>query len=55
MGQLAAQYYLSCKTMLYLHENLMEDSSLDDLVLNMCQVEEYALFPVRHNEDKINR
>jgi activating signal cointegrator complex subunit 3 len=55
LGQLAAQYYLSCKTMLYLHNNVAEDSSLDDLLTNMCQVEEYALFPVRHNEDKINR
>jgi hypothetical protein len=40
---------------LYLHHNVAEDSSLDDLLTNMCQVEEYALFPVRHNEDKINR
>ncbi|KYB27053.1 activating signal cointegrator 1 complex subunit 3 [Tribolium castaneum] len=55
LGQIAAQYYLSCKTVLNLDQNMSRDSSFDDLLAHMCHVEEYALFPVRHNEDKINR
>lgn len=55
LGMLAAQYYLSYKTIYFLSENLQPDSSIEDLLDLTCQVEEYRLLPVRHNEDNINR
>lgn len=55
MGSLAAQYYLSHKTVHFLRENMRADCSMDDFLQFICQAEEYALFPVRHNEDNINK
>ncbi|KAJ8934567.1 hypothetical protein NQ318_017266 [Aromia moschata] len=55
LGMLAAQYYLSYKTLYFLSENIRPDSSMEDLLKLICQVEEYRLLPVRHNEDNINR
>nr|CAH7750403.1 unnamed protein product [Callosobruchus chinensis] len=55
LGVLAAQYYLSHKTIHFLSENMEPDSSIEDLLNLICQVEEYRLLPVRHNEDNINR
>ncbi|XP_074028472.1 activating signal cointegrator 1 complex subunit obelus isoform X3 [Leptinotarsa decemlineata] len=55
LGMLAAQYYLSHKTIYFLSENLQADSSIEELLELICQVEEYRLLPVRHNEDNINR
>ncbi|CAH1957874.1 unnamed protein product [Acanthoscelides obtectus] len=52
---LAAQYYLSHKTIHFLSEHMEPDSSIEDLLNLICQVEEYRLLPVRHNEDNINR
>lgn len=53
-GQIASYYYLSHKTMLHFQNNLKPSNSIKDLLVVMCNAEEYALFPVRHNEDKIN-
>ena len=53
-GHLASYYYLSHKTMLHFQENLKRDSTLTELLSVMCNTHEYSLFPVRHNEDKIN-
>ncbi|KAK9889219.1 hypothetical protein WA026_004497 [Henosepilachna vigintioctopunctata] len=55
LGHLAAKYYLSYKTVIYLDKEVVQKSSIVDLIFAMCQAEEYALFPVRHNEDKINK
>ncbi|XP_018561947.1 activating signal cointegrator 1 complex subunit 3 isoform X3 [Anoplophora glabripennis] len=55
LGTLAAQYYLSYKTIYFLSENMEQNSSIDELLSLICQVEEYRLLPVRHNEDNINR
>ncbi|KAF7284822.1 hypothetical protein GWI33_021579 [Rhynchophorus ferrugineus] len=55
LGMLGCQYYLSYKTVHFLSENMLPDNSIDDLLLLICQVEEYKLFPVRHNEDNINK
>lgn len=55
LGMLAAQYYLSYKTIHFLSENIEQNSSIDELLSLICQVEEYRLLPVRHNEDNINR
>lgn len=40
--------------MLHFQNSLQRDSSIFELLSIMCQAEEYAVFPVRHNEDKIN-
>lgn len=53
-GQVSSYYYLSHKTMLHFQENLKFDCSIIELLSVMCHATEYALFPVRHNEDKIN-
>ncbi|KAJ8967760.1 hypothetical protein NQ314_002643 [Rhamnusium bicolor] len=55
LGMLGAQYYLSFKTIYFLSENICSDSSMDELLSLICQVEEYRLLPVRHNEDNINK
>ncbi|XP_045481609.1 activating signal cointegrator 1 complex subunit 3-like [Harmonia axyridis] len=55
LGHLAARYYLTYKTIVYFEKVIKERSSIDDLLITLCQAEEYALFPVRHNEDKINK
>ncbi|XP_056637201.1 activating signal cointegrator 1 complex subunit 3-like isoform X1 [Diorhabda sublineata] len=55
LGVLAAQYYLSYKTIYFLSENMSENSSIEEMLELICQVEEYKLIPVRHNEDNINR
>ncbi|XP_022899943.2 activating signal cointegrator 1 complex subunit 3-like [Onthophagus taurus] len=53
-GQIASYYYLSHKTVLHFQNTLKHDSSIMELLNVMCNAEEYSLFPVRHNEDKIN-
>lgn len=35
-------------------ETLKKDSTIEDLIEIMCFSSEYAIFPVRHNEDKTN-
>ncbi|XP_050304437.1 activating signal cointegrator 1 complex subunit 3 [Anthonomus grandis grandis] len=55
LGMLGCQYYLSYKTMYFLSENMQPNNSVEDLLILICQVEEYRLFPVRHNEDNINK
>lgn len=53
-GRVASYYYLSHKTMFHFQNNLKHDCSISELLNIMCHAEEYAVFPVRHNEDKIN-
>ncbi|ENN76138.1 hypothetical protein YQE_07311, partial [Dendroctonus ponderosae] len=55
LGLLSCQYYLSFKSVHFLSEQMEPDCSLEELLLLVCQVEEYRLFPVRHNEDNINK
>ncbi|CAG9864266.1 unnamed protein product, partial [Phyllotreta striolata] len=55
LGMLGAQFYLSHKTVLFLSENMQENSTIEELLELICQVEEYKLMPVRHNEDNINK
>lgn len=55
LGMLTAQYYLSYKTISFLSVNMEPDSSMEDLLNLIVQVEEYRLLPVRHNEDNINK
>ncbi|KAL1501849.1 hypothetical protein ABEB36_007098 [Hypothenemus hampei] len=55
LGMLGCQYYLSYKTIHFLSEEMQPDNSMDELLTLICQVEEYRLFPVRHNEDNINK
>lgn len=54
LGQVASYYYLSYKTLLHFTDSLSPVCSIADLIEIMCFSEEYAIFPVRHNEDKIN-
>lgn len=54
-GQIASFYYLSYKTMIHFQQVVCSDSSLFELIKALCGTEEYATFPVRHNEDHINR
>jgi len=54
-GQIASFYYLSYKTMIHFQEKIKSDSTIMELLQALCGSEEYALFPVRHNEDKINK
>ncbi|KAF5285003.1 hypothetical protein FQR65_LT02315 [Abscondita terminalis] len=54
-GQIASFYYLSYKTMVHFQKSLDKDNTIFDIIKIMCAAEEYALFPVRHNEDKINK
>lgn len=55
LGMLSCQYYLSYKSTHFISENMESNSSIDELLILICQVEEYRLFPVRHNEDNINK
>ncbi|XP_060529591.1 activating signal cointegrator 1 complex subunit 3 isoform X2 [Cylas formicarius] len=55
LGMLSCQYYLSYKSIHFLSETMQPNNSIDELLLLICQVEEYKLFPVRHNEDNINK
>lgn len=55
LGTIACYYYLSHKTVYHFSETLKRDSSLADLIEIMCFSTEYAIFPVRHNEDKTNQ
>lgn len=52
---IAAQFYLSHKTISFLSSNMEKDSTMEDLLNLIVQVEEYKLLPVRHNEDNINK
>ncbi|KAK4887058.1 hypothetical protein RN001_003329 [Aquatica leii] len=54
-GQIASFYYLSYKSMVHFQKRLDKDNTIFDIIKVLCAAEEYALFPVRHNEDKINK
>lgn len=55
LGTIGCYYYLSHKTVYHFSETLKRDSSIADLIEIMCFSTEYAIFPVRHNEDKTNQ
>lgn len=55
LGTIACYYYLSHKTVYNFSETLKRDCSLANLIEIMCFSTEYAIFPVRHNEDKTNQ
>lgn len=52
---MASYYYMSHKTMLTFQEKLARNSSIMDLLKTFSESEEYAEFPVRHDEDEINK
>ncbi|KAB0798855.1 hypothetical protein PPYR_06735 [Photinus pyralis] len=54
-GQMASFYYLSHKTMVHFQKQLEKDITIFEIIKVLCGAEEYATFPVRHNEDKINK
>lgn len=41
--------------MAHFQNQIKSDSTIMELIQVMCRTEEYATFPVRHNEDKINK
>ncbi|XP_025831509.1 activating signal cointegrator 1 complex subunit 3-like, partial [Agrilus planipennis] len=53
-GHITSFYYLSHETVAHFQKQFKPTNSIDDLIQILCQSQEYALFPVRHNEDKIN-
>lgn len=55
LGHIAAKYYLSYKSVFFFNSVLSDNLSFYNLLLIISQSEEYLTFPVRHNEDKINR
>ncbi|THD24664.1 Activating signal cointegrator 1 complex subunit [Fasciola hepatica] len=54
MGRLASFYYLSHKTILLFIEQLRSNATVHDLLAILANAHEYALLPVRHNEDEMN-
>jgi len=54
LGRIASYYYLSNSTMGMFKERLREQLSLEDVLLVLCEAEEYDQLPVRHNEDQMN-
>ncbi|VDP86657.1 unnamed protein product [Echinostoma caproni] len=55
MGRLASFYYLSHKTIHLFVEKLRADCTTHDLLAILASAHEYALLPVRHNEDEMNQ
>ncbi|TGZ63845.1 hypothetical protein CRM22_006690 [Opisthorchis felineus] len=55
LGRLASFYYLSHKTARLFSEKLEPNLTVHDLLRILASTNEYALLPVRHNEDEMNR
>ncbi|CAG8485235.1 8101_t:CDS:10 [Diversispora eburnea] len=53
-GKIASVYYLSHKTIRIFRNQIHVNSSIQDLLITLCDAEEYSELPVRHNEDLIN-
>jgi activating signal cointegrator complex subunit 3 len=53
-GRLASFYYLSHKTLALFQERLTPESSVEQLLKLLTDVQEYDELPVRHNEDLQN-
>src|SRR6185312_4257373 len=54
-GLFASYYYLSHKTVGRFKERLKRDLGIKELLVLLCDAEEYSELPVRHNEDVLNR
>lgn len=54
LGKIASVYYLSHKTIRLFRERIRDNSSFQDLLVILCDAEEYSELPVRHNEDLLN-
>ncbi|RHZ82001.1 hypothetical protein Glove_115g19 [Diversispora epigaea] len=54
LGKIASIYYLSHKTIRVFRTRIHFNSSIQDLLITLCDAEEYSELPVRHNEDLIN-
>ncbi|OCT80431.1 activating signal cointegrator 1 complex subunit 3 [Xenopus laevis] len=53
-GRIASYYYLKHQTVRMFKDHLKSDCSVEDLLSVLCESEEYADLPVRHNEDQMN-
>ena len=54
LGRISSYYYLSHLTLRLFKRSLFEEMEINDLFKVLCDVEEYAQLPVRHNEDQLN-
>ncbi|CAG8549453.1 12440_t:CDS:10, partial [Cetraspora pellucida] len=54
-GKVASDYYLSHKTIRLFRNRIKNDVSVRDLLGILCDSDEYAELPVRHNEDLQNQ
>ena len=54
-GRVASFYYLKHGTMRIIKQRISSHCGLVDLIKLLCDVEEYAELPVRHNEDNLNK
>ncbi|KAM9426396.1 activating signal cointegrator 1 complex subunit 3 [Pholidichthys leucotaenia] len=53
-GRIASYYYLKHQTIRMFKERLKAEMPLHELLSVLCDAEEYAELPVRHNEDQLN-
>eukprot|EP00658_Telonema_sp_P-2_P023494 TRINITY_DN19421_c0_g1_i1.p1 TRINITY_DN19421_c0_g1~~TRINITY_DN19421_c0_g1_i1.p1 ORF type:complete len:944 (-),score=197.13 TRINITY_DN19421_c0_g1_i1:126-2957(-) len=54
LGKLCSYYYLSHLTAGFFDSKIEANSSHEELLRLMCDAQEFADLPVRHNEDKLN-
>ncbi|ELT88015.1 hypothetical protein CAPTEDRAFT_159536 [Capitella teleta] len=54
LGRISSYYYLHHSTLQMFNDELMQDSTVPDLLKILSDAHEYAELPVRHNEDQLN-
>lgn len=54
LGKICSYYYISHKTIKLFDTSLVESNSFSELLRLLCDAEEFAELPVRHNEDLLN-
>eukprot|EP01061_Rhynchopus_euleeides_P045577 TRINITY_DN8255_c1_g1_i1.p1 TRINITY_DN8255_c1_g1~~TRINITY_DN8255_c1_g1_i1.p1 ORF type:complete len:1912 (+),score=925.93 TRINITY_DN8255_c1_g1_i1:147-5882(+) len=54
LGRIASFYYLSHQSVLLFEDYIQDETSLQDILKLLCNAQEFAELPVRHNEDKLN-
>ena len=54
LGRIASFYYLNHQTVLLFEDYIQDESTLQDILKVLCDAQEFAEIPVRHNEDKLN-
>lgn len=54
LGRIASYYYLHYTTVQLFHNDMHEQSTIQELLTTLCNTREYEDLPVRHNEDKLN-